>query len=335
MRHPQTTLKNELLQNPERFEFFEAARVLQLLRASDADAPEVHFHTAAKKSFPAGEVDSIYQDDDMLHMYVNVIGLFGPTGVLPHADKDLVVGGAQNALLRDFLDVFNRRIIKAFYEAWKANRQDVSFEMFRRNPDSREDGCTTMLLALSGLGIASTRKQRDFSDDVFAAASGLLCRNVRSASSIRRCINSEFKLPVKINEFVEERLFLPREIQTRLGDQSTGAHQVLGSSAILGEAVTSHRQRFEVRLGPLSAADFHAMNPYGNNLAFRRLIDLIKGVLGRPLDFDIRFCVYPDAVTPTQLGSSRLGFDSWVTDGSSKQQRDDPVKRFDWDAVAN
>jgi predicted component of type VI protein secretion system len=67
------------------------------------------------------------------------------------------------------------------------------------------------------------------------------------------------------------------------------------------------------------------------NVAFRRLVDLIKSILGRPLDFDIRFKVKPEAVSASKLGTARLGFDSWVISEPSKDFRDDTVKRYAWD----
>ena len=273
-----------------------------------------------------------------------MIGLFGPTGVLPHHDKDLVQGSEPSLLLRDFLDIFNSRIITLFFEAWKTNRQDVLLEMFRRKISKREDSFTMMLLSVCGVGLSQTRNQHRFPDEVFAASSGLLARNVRSASAIRRCVASQFDVPVVVKEFIEERLYLPRNIQTRLSSDRAG-HNVLGKSAIAGQSVPAHGQRFEVKLGPLSRSEFESLCPFDapglakqnveQNVAFRRLVDLIKSILGRPLDFDIRLVVEPEAVSPSKLGTARLGFDSWVISKTTNDIRDDTVKRYAWDMTSN
>ncbi len=354
MRNSRLNLKQEVLQNAERFEFFEAARLLHVI--SKTSAPEelkIKFRSAATKTFPTGEIQKLTQNPDQVELYTNVIGLFGPTGVLPHQDKDLVCGGEPNLLLRDFLDIFNSRIIRLFYEAWKTNRQDVLLEMYQRKIDKREDACTLMLLSVCGVGLPQTRNQHRFPDDVFASSAGLLARNVRSASAIQRCVAGQFNVPVLVKEFIQERLFLPRKIQTRLS--VSDGHNALGKTAIVGESVPVHRQRFEVQLGPLSRSEFVSLCPFdkppdgdkivGPNVAFRRLVDLIKSILGRPLDFDIRFQVEPDAVSPAQLGrfnpdsaagsrdqpGTTLGFDSWVTSKPSIEFRDDTVKRYAWD----
>ena len=362
MRDKKLNLKQEILENASRFEFFEAARILKLLEKSsqqssaptkpvqpaddseetavDSQAFRVRFRSAASKIFPAGEVRKLEQHDNVIELFTNVIGLFGPAGVLPHQDKDLVTGGEPNLLLRDFLDIFNTRIISLFFEAWKANRQDILLEMFQRKISKREDACTLMLLSVCGLGLSSTRNQHLFPDDVFAASAGLLSRNVRSASAIRRCVANQFNVPVVVKEFIGERLYLPRRIQTRLMPLEQGFN-ALGKTAIVGQSVISHRQRFEIRLGPLDRDEFKSLCPYEtrdlekkiitNNIAFRRLVDLIKSIQGRPLDFDIRFRVKPEAVSQTRLGSTRLGFDSWVISQPTTKIREDTVKRFTWD----
>lgn len=280
------------------------------------------------------------RESGLLELFTHVIGLFGPTGVLPHHDTDLVTGGEPNVLLRDFLDIFNSRIITLFFHAWQANRPDVALEMFRRDIADREDATTRALLSLSGFGLQQTREQFLFSDDVIAGSAGLLSGSVRSASSLQRCIANQFRIPVVVTEFIHEQIHLPVRIQSRLDANAAGYNQ-LGVTAIAGRSVPSHVQRFEVRMGPLDRREFEALCPYSTaedaqrtvpvNIAFRRLVDLIRCALERPLDFDIRLQVQPEAVRPSQLGSTRLAFDSWVVGQPGDQRRDDTLKRFKWD----
>ncbi|MEL7499331.1 MAG: type VI secretion system baseplate subunit TssG [Planctomycetota bacterium] len=345
MRDSKANLKKRVLDEPHRFEFFEAARLLRIIAASEqADEQggkqvSVRFRSSATKNFPSGQVQGLRRESNTLELTTHVMGLFGPVGVLPHHDKDLVSGGEPNMLLRDFLDLFNTRLLNLFFDAWQANRQDIQYEMYQRGVSEREDASTKMLLALCGRGLPQTRNQHRFPDDVFAGSAGLLSRNVRSSSAIRRCVASQFGVDVKISEFVEERLYLPRTIQTKLTGDELG-HNQLGRTAIAGESVKAHRKRFEVRLGPLTRDQFDSLCPYDDdepsaavpkNAAFLRLTDLIKSILDRPLDFDIRFVVEPDAVLPARLGDSRLGFDSWVITQPANRARSEPMRRFGWD----
>jgi type VI secretion system protein ImpH len=348
MRNEKITLKQEVLDNPSRFEFFEAARALLLITKCPLDAPGgqdnpvLRFRTAATKNFPAGEVQTIKREDGLVKLFTHVIGLFGPAGVLPHHDRDMVTGGEPNMLMRDFLDIFNSRAITLFFQAWLANRYDVSLEMHRRGIYDKEDAFSMILLSLCGLGLPSTRNQRLFSDDVYASSVGLLSRPVRPASTIRRCIAAQFNVDVEVFEFIEERIHLPRRIQTRLGMLDAG-HNRLGRSAIAGTSVPAHRQRFEVRVGPLNRTTFERLCPFEDddqvakavpkNIMFCRLVDLVRSILGRPLDFDVRFEVEAEAVEPAQLGKTRLGFDSWVCSTPIRESRRDTVKRFHWDQL--
>lgn len=344
MRDSKANLKKRVLDDAYRFEFFEAARVLRIIAKKEKDLDsgsgvDLKFRTSATKNFPAGEVQEVHRDGSRWELITHVMGLFGPSGVLPHHDKDLVSGGEPNLLLRDFLNIFNSRLLALFFDAWQANRQDIQLEMYQRGVSSREDASTMMLLALCGRGLPETRNQHRFPDDVFAGSAGLLTRSVRSSSAIRRCIASQFGVDVKICEFVEERLYLPREIQTQLVLGESGNNQ-LGKTAIAGESVGTHGKRFEVQMGPLTRDQFDSLCPYDDengsrdvprNAAFLRLKDLVKSILDRPLDFDIRFVVEPDAVLPARLGEARLGFDSWLISEPATSIRSDPVNRFGWD----
>ena len=349
MRDQKITLKQEITDNASRFEFFEAARTMLLLTKCPLDGPGgddnpvLRLRSSATKNFPTGEVQELKREDGLLKLFTHVIGLHGPTGVLPHHDRDMVSGGEPNLLMRDFLDIFNSRVITLFFRAWLSNRHDISLEMHRRDIYKDEDAFSKALLSLCGLGLPSTRDQRSFSDDVFAGSVGLLSRPVRSASAIRRCIAAQFGVEVEVVEFIEERIHLPRKIQTRLDRLGTG-HNVLGRSAVVGASVPTHRQRFEIRIGPLARREFELLCPFNDrdeqesaipqNIMFRRLVDLIRSILGRPLDFDVRLEVQAEAVQPTQLGSTRLGFDSWVCSTPANQPRRDTVKRFNWDALS-
>jgi len=96
MRDKRLNLKSEVLQNAERFEFFEAARLLRIIASRSRERPkegwQVRFRSAATKSFPPGEIQKLEQTEKGIELFTYVIGLFGPTGVLPHQDKDLFCG---------------------------------------------------------------------------------------------------------------------------------------------------------------------------------------------------------------------------------------------------
>lgn len=327
MRDQTTNLKSLILGRPNRFEFVQATRWLRLLCSSTS--LDLRFRAAATKSFPDGEIENIDVEGNKLQLFVNFLGLVGPCGVLPHTDKDLVSGAQADRGLKGFLDVFDNRLISLFYEVWCKNRHEIALEAYRRGVREGEDTSTLVLMSLCGRGIPAIRDQCEFSDDVFPALAGLLSRNVRTSDAIAKCVFTQFRLPVKINEFIKERKTLPEEIRTRIGSER-GKYNQLGSTAYVGQYTDAHKERFEVEIGPLSKSEFHSYCPYGTNERFRKLVDLVLVTLGRTLDVDVRFHVHQEAVESTVLGKNRLGYDSWVLSEPSSRSRKDPVKRFCW-----
>ena len=309
-----------------RFEFFEAIRCLRAI--SNFEDSEIKFRTETDKSFPAGEISRLLKHHKTIEVFVNFFGLVGPCGVLPHIDKDLVSGAKANAGLKAFLDVFDHRLIGLFYNAWSKNRLEISFEGFRKNLSPREDSSTLILMSLCGVSFPNVRESNEFHDDVFPALSSFLSRDVRTADALGQCVARQFRLPVKVKEFVREHKHLEPRIRTCIGNE-LGKFNQLGQDTILGEKVEVHRERFEIELGPLSAHDFQSVCPYGKNQLYRKIVDLVLSTLGSPLDVDIRFNADTDAVSGVTLGENRLGFNSWLNP-TTVEPRNDSVKRFYW-----
>jgi type VI secretion system protein ImpH len=105
-----------LFQEPYRFEFFAALRVIARLRgvqsadgeeASDATS-RVRFRALQSLSFPPSEIWDIVRPDspeDPIEMTVAFLGLTGPLGALPRPYTELVMQRVRKGdrALRDFL----------------------------------------------------------------------------------------------------------------------------------------------------------------------------------------------------------------------------------------
>ena len=363
MRNSNSNLDRELAETAGKFQFFEMIRLLYRVQADAKGSQEfrIKYRKAPTKSFPAGEIQGAVFNKDVVELSTNVIGLFGAGGILPYVDKDLVDGRDSNELLKDFLDVFNGRIIEMLGEAWKKNRPAYGYE-FAKLGDTKQDVCMKMSLAISG--VEAQTSNMTVPVDTYVPSTGLLCRRIVTASGIERFLGGQFDFPISVKEFCKSKLHLSAHSRSRLpllldakriakenkglaenaenrfvedaDKRLTDANNLLGETAMLGGSVTGFSQRFEIKIGPLNKNEFQSMCPFGQHRVFSRFVELVRTSLSHPLDFDVRLVAQPEAVLASSLQlnsrkATRLGFDSWLCSRAIAETRQDSIKRFYWD----
>src|SRR3982751_6679893 len=106
---PEKDLNQKLLDEPFRFEFFQAVRVLERMfperaavgRGVIPQEEAVRFRSKVSLNFPASEiyeineVDDDFSDQRKLEMFVNFMGMAGISGVMPTHYTDLIVDRAR------------------------------------------------------------------------------------------------------------------------------------------------------------------------------------------------------------------------------------------------
>lgn len=307
-----TPVDVELHERPGRFEFFQAVRLLEQLdylqnhhaKGGAGDPvgydrlPEgefVSFSATPSLRFPASLIHKISWSDrtgrPKPDMAVTFVGLSGPSGVLPYHYTELLIQRRRlrDSALRSFLDLFNHRIISFFYRAWEKYRFPYALERRLRRPEF-EDPFTTVLYALTGLGMKGLRGRSDFSDDTVLYHAGFFARTVRSASVLEGLLESYLRLPVTVHQFAGRWLNLEASEQTRLPgpDCPDGQHQCLGQSAMLGTSVFEAQSKFRVQVGPAPYRRFSDLSPGGDEA--RRLAQLIRLAVGPGIDFEVKSC---------------------------------------------
>jgi len=326
-------LEDLLHEQPYRFRFFQAVRLLRmLLRARGRSAVQgvverIRFRTPLSLEFPASEIQALRtklrpggeDDDQTLEMVVNFMGLTGPQGVLPsHYTETLISAQIQHRdSLRDddlpshrFLDIFSHRAISLFARAWDKYRFWIAYEQGDRGSLTRN------LLDLAGLGTDRLRgRLRDrhsdgLRDEAIAYYAGLLSQRPYSASAIAALISDYFGAKAVIESFRGRWLRLPADCQTRLGRQNS----VLGETAVLGSAAWDHQSALRVRLGPLDPRTFEDLLPGGSgHEALKRLVKFCTGVSH---DTDVQLVLTREKVPACRLGatpgSPRLGLTTWL-----------------------
>src|SRR5262245_2039920 len=126
-------LVQALFEEPYRFDFFQAVRLLQCQARPECAAigqagPPAHeavrFLARRGLAFPASSIDRIEPPADPRNpatMTVSFLGLTGPSGVLPRVYTELIPErprGGDRALAA-FFDLINHRVISLFYRGWQ------------------------------------------------------------------------------------------------------------------------------------------------------------------------------------------------------------------------
>ena len=313
-------VKEALFDEGYRFGFFQAVHLLETLYPDrvppgDGIEPErevVRFSSRVGLDFPASEVDEIRppEGEGPARMTVNVMGLAGVLGPLPTSVTETLLDRVahRDAALRDFLDLFNHRLISILYRARKKYRPSLD----REAPDAgRVARC---LYAFLGLGIPPLRGRLEVPDRSLLPFTGLFMSRSRSMRGLELLLRETFSVEAEVVPFRGRWLDLEEEDWTRLGAGAAGRNQRLGRDAILGRRVWDQAAGFEVRLGPLDAAQLFDFLPTGDG--YRAVSGLIRFYVDDRLEPRLRLVCRPGAVPELRLGragDARLGWSLRLT----------------------
>jgi len=345
---PRPSLIDRLFREPERFRFFQAVRLLEREAAREAEVDRrieprrpigedaepvveiVRFRATPSLAFPPGEISSLKRaNGHRPEMSVSFFGLAGPSGVLPqHYTTTLIRALREKSLsLRDFLDVFNHRLISLFWRAWAKYRLPVAYEQGARRGG---DAITEALRALTGISGEHLRERTCVADETFIHYSGHLSHFPRSASGLGAMLSDYFGRPVHVQQFHGRWLALARSERSRLvsRDAPQGVYCALGIDATLGERVWDVQGSFRLHIGPLTYAQFMRFMPEGDDL--KHLAELTKFYVGPALAFDVQLTLKKTDVPQLRLAGEgnerpRLGWNTWLRHEPEWRDRDDAV----------
>lgn len=315
------TLSHALEQEPFRFRFFQAVRLLQRSSPSGTSVGRfvhpareaVRFSAHQSLTFPPSELHSLeLHESRPPRLSVNFMGLTGPEGVLPLCYTEFVMQRQQNRdhALADFLDIFNHRIISLFYQAWEKYHFAVRYER------GEKDQLSQHLLDLIGLGTVGleNRMEPELADESLLYYTGLLGHHPHSAVALEQVLNDYFEVPVAIDQFSGTWYRLDKNDQTCL-QESDGIHESLGFGVVVGDEVWDQQSLVRIRLGPLSLEQYHDFLPNGD--AYIPLCKLVKFYSGGEVDFELQLVLKREETPRAELGAlgktgPQLGWVSWM-----------------------
>jgi type VI secretion system protein ImpH len=299
-----------LAAEPRRFRFDAAVRVLTRRAQDPADA--VRFHSPAGLVYPPADVLDVRQPGDAPpEVTVGLMGLFGPSGVLPRYYSEVVTQAlrSRSTALRDFLDLLAHRFVAFFARGGIKYRPARAAETAARS----QDQVARVLLALTGYGTPHLADRLAAGTEPLLHYAGLFALRPRSADRLGALTSDWLGMRVEVVEFAGAWLPLPPDQRTRLA--RNGAWCRLGVDAAAGVRAWDPQARIILRIGPLDLKGFQRLLP--DRIALHRLVSLVRAYVGYELGFAINPVLAAHDVPPLLLDATsdpppRLGWNTWV-----------------------
>lgn len=313
----------ELRARPWSVSFFQAVRLLRRAFPRRGAVGEfvppshesVRFQANPTLAFPASEIQSLdwpEQGERPAQLKVNFLGLCSPSGVMPVPYTELILDRAQKKDngFRDFLDIFNHRLISLFYRAWEKYRFFVRYE--RREPDS----LTPLLMSFVGIGTKGLAARQEIADESLLFYAGLLGQRPRSALALKQLLADYFGVPVEVEQFVGKWIRLEQREQTEFKEAERVTER-LGFGAVVGDEVWNTQSTARVKLGPLTRERYLDFLPRPESKSYRVLQSILNFYCGTEIDFEVQLVLDRNETPGLNLSSeestnSLLGWTTWI-----------------------
>jgi len=304
-----SSLKQQLEDEYYRFTFFRAVNLIEHFfginkkKIGETLNPSeecIKFSVKPGLNFCPSEIaDIIIREDGSVKLFLNIMGLIGPTGVLPGWYNELALN--QKKGFTDFLDIFHHRIISLFYLAWKKKRL---------GPENKKAShYFNCLLGLGTNGLINSLglPQKNF----LPFCSGLLSRYVPSANVLKLILENFSGFKINIKQFVEQMLPISEEDQTLLGENNS----YLDGNMICGNVVLDNQSKFIIEIGPLKYKDFKKLLPTEN--LHMAVLSLIKYFVGPEYEFDLCLILSREETPIFEIplddhDAPKLGWTTWL-----------------------
>lgn len=337
-----------LLNEPYRFHFFQAVRLLELWLKRNAVADEnavaqyLRFRNSLSLSFPASEIEALQADSDLpiatdesllealssgklnyIGLTPAFMGFLGSNGALPAHYSERVATHqlyARDQSPRAFLDIFSNRAVALFYEAWRKYRMEYKYVL------DGDDRFLPLLTSFAGIGHRSlTGRLVDEGAGILDETIGCYASAIRqrpaSAALMQRVLEEYFAVPIKIQQFIGCWYGVPTEQQAILGADNV----VLGATAMAGERVWQRDLRMRLTIGPMGRADFEMFLPHG--CAAKSLEKMLTMFTGVCLEYEVELVLRGQDVRRATLASEReggwLGWDTFMAGAAESSDRND------------
>jgi type VI secretion system protein ImpH len=325
------SLLQTLQDEPDRFDFDAAVAVAMRAGGTDRPGDAIRFHAATGLGFVPADVAAVERVGTRFRLTTGLLGLSGPSGVLPRPFTDLVntERRRRSPALAAFLDLLAQRPLANFAMA------GIKYRPHRAAAGTETDGLRLAALALTGYGSPHLASRLPTGTAPLLFYAGLFAAYPRSADRLGALVADWLGRRVEVEEFDGTWLELgPGERSTLPAAGRAGRYNTLGVDAAIGSRSWDLQSRIRLRIGPLPLEQFDALMP--DRPLFHRLAGLIRAYLGGETRFAINPILAAGAVPRPVIGigaRSRLGWNAWLPT-TPPRRRDGTEAVFEADGTA-
>ncbi|MFZ4835555.1 type VI secretion system baseplate subunit TssG [Rouxiella sp. Mn2063] len=258
----------------------------------------------AHMAFSPREVSNISWKNGKLELKLFSLGVWGAQGAMPLNQSELAYSRSElhDHTLTDFLDIFHHRAMSQLYRAWFVSQDTASLD---RQQDEHFSFYIGSLIGLDPNELDDTR----LPIHARLASSAHLIREARNPEGLLGALHYYFEVPVKIEEFSLQWIFLDKNDCSLLGDSASA--MLLGDGAILGNTVQDRQHKFKLIFGPLTLQQYLHFSPWGQDLPTLR--EWVRSFVGYEYAWEVQLVLAHDEVPQATLdGSHRLGYATWL-----------------------
>lgn len=328
IRRRHCALIDRLRSEPRRFELLQAVCIAELNvpqaiplgQGFDPRREAVRLRGTLTQAFPTADLES-WQDGmdgerpSLTSAFLSLGGAFGPLPP-PYSELGLDQQRRGDSGIRDFLDIFNHRLMSLFVRAKRAHRPAQQ----RGRPEQTE--FANLLWTILGLGTPGLRYAHRAKQDArlpeldraLPACAGILNLRPASAHAIEQITTYIFAVHAKVVPFAGRWLVLDGDQTTALGP--LGRNQKLGM-AVVGRRVWDQSAAIRLKLGPMAFRQMLEFLP--GSKCHTQLQELLRFVLDGLIEIDIEITLPAGQVPQSRLLTAqpsrtpRLGWTSWLT----------------------
>jgi len=323
-----TAIIDILKQEADQFEFHAMVKLLENIQkdqgevtplgeGSDPTKEPVRLQARVTQEFQSTDIHTFLPSKDKKVpplLTTNFFGIAGTQGPLPEPYTTHIIQRTirHDTAPRDFLDIFNHRLLSILHRIRKKFWIGVSVEKPERTLLGK------CLKSLLGLATPQLQERLGIPDRSLTYYAGILWQKPRSAHGLEVLLRNFFRTPAKIDQLQGKWVSLPLSEQTALNTR----HHRLGDTAFVGPRYWDQSAYFLITLGPMPLNQYIEFLKPGP--AYKEIKNLISYYGGHVQDFRLNLTLQKEQLPHPRLSCGvALGWTSWLNRTSNEKKQDD------------